>query len=74
MQVCLRVLVELFWGDETLSVDDIGRAKAKRVLGDGLLTASTVGGDVNNVDLVALVKVVGRPSLAVVRCVQPFCT
>lgn len=73
MCVCLWVLVEVFRSCEALLVDRVCRADAQRVLGEKLLATSAVGSDINNVDLVALIKVIGSPSLAIVWRVQPFC-
>lgn len=73
MEVCLRVLVEVFWGCKSLLVDDVRGSNAERVLGQELLATSAVGSYVNDVDLIALVKVVGSPTLTIVRRVQPFC-
>lgn len=38
-----------------------------------MLATSSIGSDINNVDLIALVKVVGSPPLAIIWCVQPLC-
>jgi hypothetical protein len=64
MQLCLWVLVEVFRSCESLLVDDVYGANAQRILGEKLLATSAVGSDINNIDQVALVKVVGGPSLA----------
>jgi hypothetical protein len=72
MDVCLGVVVEVFRSCEALLIDDIGRTEAERVLGEKLLATSAVGSNIDDVDLVALVEVVGSPTFAVVWRIQPF--
>lgn len=73
MEVCLWVLVEIFGSCEALLIDGVCGTNAQRVFGEKLLATSAIGSDINNIDLVALVKVVGSPTLAIVGRIQPLC-
>lgn len=73
VQVCLGVLVEVFWGCEALLVDDVCGPETEGIFGQSLLAAAAVASDINDIHLIALIKVVGCPPLAVIGRVEPFC-
>ena len=49
----------------------IGRPIAKKIFGYIILTAATIGDDVEYIDLIATVEEVRRPTLAIIRRVKP---
>jgi hypothetical protein len=73
MQVRLWVLVEVLWSCEALLIDNVRGTNAQGILGEQLLAASAVGGDVDDVDLVSLIEVVRSPAFTIVGCIQSLC-
>lgn len=58
VQRCLGILVEVLWGCEALLVDDVCRPETEGIFGQCLLATAAVACDINDIHLVALIKVV----------------